>query len=48
MIEMLKSKTMILFVIMILGVCFITALDNKKADTFEKENVDQKIVVLNK
>lgn len=30
MIEMLKSKTIILFVIMILGTCFITALDNKK------------------
>lgn len=37
MIEMLKSKTMILFVIMILGTCFITALDNKKADGVTSE-----------
>jgi len=48
MIEMLKSKTMILFVIMILGTCFITALDNKKADTVAKQNVGQQIIDLSK
>lgn len=48
MIEMLKSKTMILFVIMILGTCFITALDNKKADTLVQGNVDNNQTVLYK
>lgn len=48
MIEMLKSKTIILFVIMILGTCFITALDNKKADTVAKPNVGQQIIDLSK
>lgn len=48
MIEMLKSKSMILFAIMILGTCFITALDNKKADTVAKQNVGQNNVVLYK
>ena len=48
MIEMLKNKTMILFVIMILGTCFITALDNKKADTVAKQNVGQQIIDLSK
>lgn len=48
MIEMLKSKTIILFVIMILGTCFITALDNKKADTVAKQNVGQQIIDLSK
>lgn len=48
MIEMLKSKSMILFVIMILGTCFITALDNKKADTVAKQNVGQQIIDLSK
>lgn len=35
---MLKNKWMILFVIMILGTCFITALDNKKAEEQIKQN----------
>ena len=35
---MLKNKYMILFVIMILGVCFLTALDNKKAEEQIKQN----------
>lgn len=48
MMEMIKSKTMILFVIMILGTCFITALDNKKADTLVQENVDKNQTVLYK
>ena len=48
MIEMLKSKTIILFVIMILGTCFITALDNKKADTLVQGNVDKNQTVLYK
>jgi hypothetical protein len=48
MMEMIKSKTMILFVIMILGTCFITALDNKKADTLVQENVDNNQTVLYK
>lgn len=48
MIEMIKNKTMILFVIMILGTCFITALDNKKADTVAKQNVGQQIIDLSK
>lgn len=45
---MLKNKWMILFVIMILGTCFITALDNKKTDTVAKQNVGQNNVVLYK
>lgn len=48
MIEMIKNKTMILFVIMILGTCFITALDNKKADTLVQGNVDNNQTVLYK
>lgn len=48
MIEMIKNKSMILFVIMILGTCFITALDNKKADTVAKQNVGQQIIDLSK
>lgn len=35
---MLRSKSMIIFVIMILGVCFLTALDNKKAEEQIKQN----------
>lgn len=45
---MLKNKWMILFVIMILGTCFITALDNKKADTLVQGNVDNNQTVLYK
>lgn len=38
MIEMIKNKTMILFVIMILGTCFITALDTKKTAEVRAQN----------
>lgn len=48
MIEMLKSKSMIAVAIMILGVSFIYALDNKKADTVAKQNVGQNQIVLYK
>ena len=45
---MLKSKSMILFAIMILSVCFWTALDNKKADTEALNSVDKNQTVLYK
>jgi hypothetical protein len=45
---MLKTKSIIALTIMILGVSFITALDNKKADTVAKQNVGQNQVVLYK
>jgi hypothetical protein len=48
MIEMLKTKSIIALTIMILGVSFIYALDNKKADTVAKQNVGQNNVVLYK
>lgn len=48
MIEMLKSKTIILFVIMILGVSLVSAIDTKKADTLVQGNVDNNQTVLYK
>lgn len=48
MIEMLKSKSIILFIVLILGVSLISALDTKKADTVAKQNVGQNNVVLYK
>lgn len=48
MIEMLKTKSIIALIILVLGTCFITALDNKKADTVAKQNVGQNQVVLYK
>ena len=45
---MLKNKYFIILAIMILGTCFITALDNKKADTVAKPNVGQQIIDLSK
>lgn len=48
MIEMLKTKSIIALIILVLGTCFITALDNKKADTVAKQNVGQNNVVLYK
>lgn len=48
MIEMLKTKSIIALIILVLGTCFITALDNKKADTVAKPNVGQQIIDLSK
>ena len=48
MIEMLKSKSIILFIVLILGVSLISALDTKKADTLVQGNVDNNQSVLYK
>jgi hypothetical protein len=48
MIEMLKTKSIIALIILVLGTCFITALDNKKADTLVQGNVDNNQTVLYK
>ena len=48
MIEMMKNKYFIILAILIIGVCYMTALDNKKADTLVQGNVDNNQTVLYK
>lgn len=48
MIEMLKNKSIILFIVLILGVSLISALDTKKADNLVQGNVDNNQSVLYK
>ena len=48
MLELLKNKYIIILAIMIVGVCYLTALDNKKADEISTKIVDSKQTVLYK
>lgn len=48
MIEMLKNKSIILFIVFILGVSLISALDTKKAGTHVQGSTDNNQTVLYK
>lgn len=47
MIEMMKNKYFVILAILVIGVCFITALDNKKTAEMDAQN-GQTEIVLNK
>ena len=48
MLEIIKTKSMIMVMIMIFTVSIIAGLDSKKADTFSKKDVDSQIIDLYK
>lgn len=48
MIEMLKNKSIILFIVLILGVSLISALDTKKVGTHVQGSTDNNQSVLYK
>ncbi len=48
MLDLLKNKYIIILALMIIGVSYMTALDNKKADEISAKIVDSKQTVLYK